>query len=131
VIPDHFMDRNEIDSMLRKKFKCENFMLKIRNRRDLSIYGRQRLNSRLPLNILDVPSTLLTCEEVIERIDAFWGGANRKFRDALAKREFLAFGRQLRGLIRAGHLSSTQFYVVLQSELETHLAALAESQGNG
>lgn len=131
VIPVHFMDRKEIDSMLTKKYRCENFMLKIKNRRDLSVYGVKRFNSRLPLNILDVPSTLLTCEEVIARIDDFWGGANRKFRDALARREFVAFARQLRGLIRAEHLSETQFHVVLESELEPYLARLAESQGNG
>jgi hypothetical protein len=67
--------------------------------RNIAIYAERRVSRSDSFRIFDVPTTLLTSQEVISKVDAFWGAGDVTFRESLARREALNFSRTLALLI--------------------------------
>ena len=125
VIPDKLMNRQSADEFLRSEMHAANVHVLLKDGRDLDVYVLPRRAADSPLHILDIPTTLLTSEKVIRRVDSFWGGGDRDFRERLARREIAAFARRIRGLIEEEQLSARRVMVVDLANLHTHIAALA------
>ncbi len=124
VIPDKLMNRQDADEFLKSEMHTANVHVQLKDGRDVSIYVLPRKTPESPLHILDIPTTLLTSEKVIRRVDSFWGGGDRDFRDRLVQREVAAFARRIRGLIEEEHLSERRVSVVEIADLREHAAKL-------
>ncbi len=124
VVPDRLMNRQTIDEYMKTVVTTTNVHVLLKDGRDVSVYVLPRTSSDSPLNILDTPTTLLTSEKIIRRVDNFWGSGDREFRDRLTQRETVAFGRRMRGLIAEEQLSSKRVAVVELSELPDRVASL-------
>lgn len=124
VIPEKLMNRRSADDLLQMGMHASNVHVQLKNGRDMSVYILPRSGRGGPLHILDIPTTLLTSEEVIRRVDAFWGGGDRDFRDRLAQRELATFGRRIRGLIQERQMNEREIMVVSVSNLGAHIRQL-------
>ena len=102
-----------------------NVHVRLKNGRDMSVYPLRRSRPDAPLHILDIPTTLLTAEEVIRRVDNFWGGGDRELREQLTRRELVTFGRRIRGLIQEKQMSEREVMVVSISDLPGHIRQLS------
>jgi hypothetical protein len=122
-LPERLMNRQAIDEFMQQEAKARNLHVQLKDGRDISVYVLPRTRAA-SLHILDIPTTLLTSEKVIRRVDSFWGGGDREFREGLVRREIAAFGRRLRGLIEEEQLSASRAFVEPLSNLEAHLARL-------
>ena len=121
VIPEKLMNRRSADDFLRNEMRAANVHVQLKNGRDMSVYPLLRSRPDGPLHILDIPTTLLTSEEVIRRVDNFWGGGDRDFREHLTRRELATFGRRIRGLIQEKQMSERDVMVVSISDLPAHI----------
>jgi hypothetical protein len=63
--------------------------------------------------IFDIPTTLLTSERVIRKVDAFWGGGEKSFREALVRREIASFHRAIGGILDEEQLSASVKVITL------------------
>ena len=122
VIPDRLMNRQSADQFLQTEMQAANVQVQLKDGRDVSVYVLPRRSSDSPLHILDIPTTLLTSEKVIRRVDSFWGGGDRDFRERLVRREIAAFARRIRGLIAEEQLSEQRVSVVEIAGLREHAA---------
>jgi hypothetical protein len=116
VIPDSLMTRHRIDDYMAEQ-GLENVHVLLKDGRDVSVYVRPRESEMTPLEIFDIPTTLLTSEKVIQCVDSFWGGGDRAFKDVLIRREIAAFARRIRALIREEQLSDRRVQVRAISEI--------------
>jgi hypothetical protein len=98
VLPNSLLTRASAERILRKEFLCVESRIELRDGRNLSVYSQKRAKSNSPLKIIDIPTTLLTSAEVINRLDSFWGAGDCEFREGLARREIAAFARRIRSL---------------------------------
>jgi hypothetical protein len=103
VIPERLMNRNEVNDHF-GGLHLEKMDLDLLDGRNISVYARPRLDPAGPLHIFDIPTTLLTSDNVIRRIDAFWGGGDRRFRESLERREIASFERSVRERIEENRL---------------------------
>jgi hypothetical protein len=117
AVPDSLMTLQSVDDILVDEIGASKVKVKIRGGRDMSVYRLHRTQDNSPLQIIDIPTTLLTSAEVIARVDNFWGAGDREFRDALTRREIAAFGRRVRGLIEEKQLRAGKVRVVPVAEL--------------
>jgi hypothetical protein len=124
ALPDHILNRQEVDRLLRRAVGADNLIVRFRDGRELSVYILPRDSPAEPLHVIDVPTTLQTSREVIQRIDIFWGGGDRDFCATLEKREIQCFGRTIRSLIHEAHLDSAQVFVVALAVLPDHIQRL-------
>ena len=124
LVPAKLMNRKTADSYLTSKLHTVNVQLQLKDGRDMSIYPLPRKNGKSSLHIFDIPTTLLTSEKVIGRVDHFWGGGDRKFRELLVRRELVSFGRRIRGLLSEEQLDQRQVHVVEFADLSEHLEQL-------
>lgn len=124
IIPERLMNRRSADAFLQNEMQAANVHLRLKNGRDMSVYLLARLMPDAPLHILDLPTTLLTSEEVIRRVDNFWGGGDRDFREHLTRRELATFGRRIRGLIQEKQMSERGVMVVSIADLPAHVQQL-------
>jgi len=124
VIPDRLMNRQSADEFLKTEMRAYNVQVQLKDGRDVSVYVLPRPSPNSPLHILDIPTTLLTSEKVIRRVDSFWGGGDRDFRERLTKREISALARRIRGLIKDEQLSERRVMVVELATLSEHIAKL-------
>lgn len=125
VIPDTLMNRQSIDELLVGETGTTNAHVLLKDGRDMSVYVLPRATESSPLHILDIPTTLLTSEKIIRRVDSFWGGGDRAFKEVLMRREISAFARRIRGLIIEEQLSKRRIHVVEISKLNEHITALS------
>jgi len=123
VIPDKLMNRQAIDEYMKAEVGAANVHVLLKDGRDVSVYVLPRAKPDAPLHILDIPTTLLTSEKVIRRVDSFWGGGDRDFRDRLIRREISAFARRISGLVEEEQLSKSRVTVMHLADLQKHLAA--------
>ena len=123
VIPEALMTRHRIDDFM-ADVGAENVHILLKDGRDVSVYALPRVIPDAPLEILDIPTTLLTSEKIIQRVDSFWGGGDRAFKETLMRREIAAFARRIRGLIIEEQLSERRIQVVEISKLKEHIGAL-------
>jgi hypothetical protein len=76
--------------------------------RDISIYVKSAQSLALgdSFTVYDVPTTLMTSSEIIERIDLFWtgGGGDPIFRKALGRKEGKSFSTVIERLIQKAGL---------------------------
>lgn len=117
VIPETLMARNRIDDYM-AELGAENVHVLLKDGRDVSVYVRPRKALNSPLEILDIPTTLLTSEKVIQRVDSFWGGGDRQFKETLIRREIAAFSRRIRALVDEHQLSGKRVCVLDIAELQ-------------
>jgi hypothetical protein len=110
------MTRLRIDDEMRD-FGAENVHVLLKDGRDVSVYVEPRKSPDGPLEIIDIPTTLLTSEKVIHKVDSFWGGGDKAFKETLVRREIAAFGRRIRGLIEEEQLSAKRVRVLELAEL--------------
>jgi hypothetical protein len=116
VIPEVLMTRHRIDEFMTDK-GAENVHIVLKDGRDVSVYALRRAISDAPLEILDIPTTLLTSDKVIQRVDNFWGGGDKDFKERLARREITAFDRRIRSLIADEQLSERRVRVLSIREI--------------
>jgi hypothetical protein len=116
VIPEILMTRHRIDDYM-AELGAENVRVLLKDGRDVSVYAMPRRAVDSPLEILDIPTTLLTSEKIIQRVDGFWGGGDRVFKETLIRREIAAFSRRIRALIDENQLSARRLRVVDIAEL--------------
>ena len=124
VIPDELMNRGSADKFLTGQLQAQNLHLTLRDGRDVSVYRLPRDKNSAPLHILDIPTTLLTSAEVIERVDEFWGAGDLRFMEDLTRREKGSFERQLHKLRKKSQLDPTRVHIKSQSDLKEHLTLL-------
>jgi hypothetical protein len=72
AMPETIMNRDSVDQLLLAQFRCTKAIATLQDGRDFSVYLLPIMENHSPLAIIDVPTTLLTCGEVIERVDSFW-----------------------------------------------------------
>ena len=111
VIPKVLMTRHRIDEFMAET-GAENVHVHLKDGRDVSVYALPRVTADAPLEILDIPTTLLTSEKVIQRVDSFWGGGDKGFKETLVRREIAAFARRIRALIDDEQLSEKRIRVM-------------------
>ena len=126
IIPEKLMNRRAADDFLRHEMRAANVHVHLKNGRDVSVYPLPRARPNAPLHILDIPTTLLTSEEVIRRVDNFWGSGDRDFREHLTRRELATFGRRIRGLIQEKQMNEREVMVMTISELPDYIPQLAQ-----
>ena len=127
VIPEKLMNRRAADEFLHLEMHAANVHVQLKDGRDVSVYALSRKHAATPLHILDIPTTLLTSEKVIHRVDSFWGGGDRDFRERLTRRELATFGRRIRGLIEEEQLNQTKIRVIEIAGLAAHVAELTRN----
>ena len=81
MIPEVLMTRHRIDEFMTDK-GAENVHIVLKDGRDVNVYALRRTIPDAPLEILDIPTTLLTSEKVIQRVDNFWGGGDKDFKES-------------------------------------------------
>ena len=94
VMPEVFMNRDQVNDAFKNRDLVK-FEIHLNDGRDISVYALSRKTKEGALHIFDIPTTLLTCENVITRIDSFWGGGDKKYRQSLARREIRSFRRSI------------------------------------
>src|SRR4030095_244129 len=127
VIPEKLMTRQSIDECMTVELGAINVHVLLKDGRDVSVYALPRRSADTPLPILDIQTTWLTAEKVIRRVDSFWGGGDRDFRERLIRREIVAFARRIRGLIDEEQLTPRRVTVVEMANLAAHLASRRSS----
>ncbi len=129
VIPDVIMGRNKANDFFESQHGCYKTLFKAKDGRDPSIYVLPRNSSTDVLHILDIPTTLLTAEEIISNIETFWRETDSEkvfeidndFINSLKQREILNFSRTLEQAIAK---LDAQIYIISSSQLENHIANL-------
>jgi Predicted nucleotide-binding protein containing TIR-like domain len=106
LMPESVMSRDAADQILVDDLGASNVAVKLKEGRDMTVYLMPRTQNNSPLQIVDIPTTLLTSSEVIARMDSYWGAGDREFKEALTRREIAAFGRRVRGLVAEKQLRS-------------------------
>jgi Predicted nucleotide-binding protein containing TIR-like domain len=101
VMPkDEFMNRGAVSQYFddRNFVKCN---LDLSDGRNINVYAQARSDPSQPLRIYDVPTTLITSEGIIDKIDNFWGGGgDLRFRGQLTRREIASFRRAIEEQIK-------------------------------
>jgi hypothetical protein len=128
MVPETLMNRQSADKFLIANLGAANLHLRLRDGRDVSIYCLSRSKSRRRLHIVDIPTTLLTSAEVIERVDSFWGAGDAVFKKLLTDRERDSFQRHLRFLCTKMQIDSDKVFIVRQADLSEHLAKLRRAR---
>lgn len=98
-----FMNRDAVDRHFigRKLIKCA---LDLNDGRNISVYVQPRTERTQPLRVFDIPTTLLTSQKVIDKVDRFWGGGHQSFRERLTEREIASFRRAIEELVAEADL---------------------------
>jgi hypothetical protein len=125
IIPDTLMNRDAADQFLTKgALAARNILLRLRDGRDVSVYALPRAKLRTPLHMFDIPTTLVTSAEVIDRVDSFWGAGDLAFKAELARREKDSFERRLREMTERTHIDPERAKIVREPELAAHMVSL-------
>ncbi len=127
IIPGEIMGRQKANGYFEQLAGCYKTSFKTSDGRDIGVYALPRQKETDPLHILDIPTTLLTAENIIERIELFWRekdkekvlNTDNEFMTLLREREILNFQRTLSNMIE-GKFPNT--YIVPDSEIQSHLA---------
>jgi hypothetical protein len=98
VIPPKFWGRNKVDEQLTAR-KLAKLDLDLLDGRNISVYRARREQPSARLVIYDIPTTLMTSQRVIDKVDAFWGTGEQKFKQQLEKREITNFRRAITDII--------------------------------
>jgi len=118
VIPREFLGRDKVDEACTDRGLVK-LDLKLMDGRNISVYRKRRSDPTQPLEIFDIPTTLLTSRRVIERVDAFWGTGERKFKEQLERREITNFCRAISDIIAEDRdVSATCVKVISMDEFE-------------
>lgn len=126
IVPGEIMGRQRANDYFEQLAGCYKISFKTNDGRDIGVYALPRKKESDPLHILDIPTTLLTAENIIERIELFWREKDRErvsstdneFMNLLRQREILNFQRTLTHMIE-GRFPNT--YIVSDDELRAHL----------
>jgi hypothetical protein len=126
VIPEEIMGRAKAGEFFKNEGKYYKTSFKVKDGRDLGIYVLPRKTENDPLHILDIPTTLLTAENIIERIEHFWRGKDNKkilerdlrFINELKHREIVNFERVLNNIFQSEYQN---VYIISISELPEHI----------
>jgi len=126
IIPGEIMGRQKANSYFEQLAGCYKISFRTNDGRDMGVYALPLKKETDPLHILDIPTTLLTAENIIERIELFWREKDRErvlstdseFMTLLRQREILNFQRTLYNMID-GKFSDT--YIVNDNEIRSHL----------
>src|SRR5258708_22058144 len=84
-----------VGAQLQRRLQFVRLQVALADGRNIAIYAQKRESERDPFQIFDVPTTLLTSQEVIGKVDAFWGAGDVGFKHNLAHRDALNFSRTL------------------------------------
>ena len=123
IIPESMINREAADKFL-KGVGAVNIHLLLRDGRDVSAYVLPQTRTDKRLHILDIPTTLVTSAEVIDRVDSFWGGGDVEFKEDLARRERESFDRHLHSLRAKAQLDPSRVHIIPVNQLDGHLASL-------
>ncbi len=131
VIPDEIMGRNKANVFFEDQKGLYKTYLRLTDGRDIGIYVLQRQSEGEPLHVLDIPTTLLTAEDIIERIEKFWREKDntkvlekdKEFSDALKQREIINFRRTLDEMLKPNR---TNTYIISSNELAGHIEKLGK-----
>lgn len=129
IIPEEIMGREKANRYFENLSQCRRVSFRANDGRDLGLYVLPRKTENDPLHILDIPTTLLTAENIIERIERFWRDKDKErvlqtdneFTAALKTREILNFERTLHSMVD-GRFDNV--YIVAGKDLPEHLAML-------
>lgn len=105
AIPDQIMDRNAVGDYISKTFpeQISKETFSTNDGRDLGVYIANLKSDHQKLEIIDIPTTLLTTRNVIGKVEKFWRDKDSKkviqqdddFISALEAREILNFERAM------------------------------------
>lgn len=115
VIPDEPLNRDAVEHLFtslepvnistilgddrhltaRRRLRFVHPQLRLLDGRNIAIYAKQRRKKSDPFEIFDVPTTLLTSQKVIDKVEAFWGAGDKIFKNRLTHREAVNFERTL------------------------------------
>ena len=123
AVPDALMSRQQIDACLSQAHGMHNILVKLHGGRDVSAYVKRRSSATAPLQIVDIPSTLMTSAEVVQRVDSYWGGGDQGFVDQLCRRELSTFARRIESLLKANRIDPRNVKVIPLTSLSDHLEA--------
>ncbi len=104
VLPESaFLNRDEVEREFTKRrlVKCS---LDLHDGRHISVYVQPRTAAPQPLRIYDIPTTLLTAQDMIDKVDRFWGGGHQSYRERLTQREIASFHRAIDEQLARGKL---------------------------
>jgi hypothetical protein len=93
--------------------------LLVRDGRNISIYtvGAGSRGAREPFAIYDVPTTLTTSDQIIQKVDQFWGGGgDLLFRKNLTRREARSFKNVITSLIHENGIPPHQARTITMEE---------------
>lgn len=127
VMPEHIMERGEVNLFFENLPGCHNINIQTFGGRNLSVYALERSKVTDPLHILDIPTTLSTAGEIVERIEEFWREKDSikvperdaVFTEELKKREILNFSRSLEKKVSG---PDSKIFVIPITALSEHLA---------
>lgn len=129
IIPDVIMGRNKANDFFKDQKGLHKTSLKVEDGRDLGIYVLTRSNEDEPLHVVDIPTTLLTAENIINRIEEFWREKDNEkvkemdseFMQALIQREIVNFRRTLDNELES---KFSNVYIISANELAEHIEKL-------
>lgn len=98
VMPPAFWGRDRVGDEMTKR-KLTKLELHLLDGRDVSVYRGLRAKTTDRLEIFDIPTTLMTSQRVIDKVDAFWGTGEKRFKEQLEKRELTNFCRAITDII--------------------------------
>ena len=131
IIPDDIMGRTKANAFFDERKDLFKTHLRLTDGRDIGIYVLSRQRQEDPLHVLDIPTTLLTAENIIERIENFWREkdhqkvleVDKEFLDALKSREIVNFRRTLDHILEVNYDNT---YIISADELDDHIKKLAQ-----
>jgi hypothetical protein len=132
IIPERIMFRSEAEELLGSYAGCHKVGFSTNDGRDLGVYVLDRQRENEPLHVLDIPTTLVTAGNIVERIEHFWREKDHlkvTHRDdgfllALKEREIINFRRTLEYECRDNR---KMLQIVPVEELATHIRSLPHS----
>lgn len=133
IITDQIVGRRGADEFFAAQQGCYKTNLKLKDGRDPGIYALPRHSENDPLHVLDIPTTLLTAEKIIEKIELFWRQKDNQkvletdqgFVNELKQREIINFRRSLDHMLLS---EKNTAYIISADKLPEHIQKLEKGE---
>ncbi|PSL35086.1 STING domain-containing protein [Chitinophaga ginsengisoli] len=130
IMPDKIMGRQDADAFLTSQPGCYKTSFAADDGRNIGIYVLPRADEQAPLHILDIPTTLLTAQNIIGLIERFWREKDNEkvletdndFIDSLRSKEIVNFRRTLDHELA---LKAEKTYIISADEVPAHVDKLS------
>jgi hypothetical protein len=130
VMPHEIMGRQDADAFLTSQQGCYKTSFIADDGRNIGIYVLPRADEQAPLHILDIPTTLLTAQNVIGLIERFWREKDNEkvletdndFIASLRSKEIVNFRRTLDHELGR---KEEKTYIINADEVPAHIEKLS------